>query len=71
MALISDLKQQYQNEWLAIRVLKEGISGPEDGELLYHAKDVHALWSKLKGDKRNVYVTYAGSAIEEGYAAAF
>jgi hypothetical protein len=71
MQPVEALKRQYQGEWLAIHVRKEGPAGPEEGELVYHARDVREVWQRLKGDRRRIYVTYAGPLLEEGWAAAF
>ena len=71
MRRIEELKREYQGEWLAIRVAKQGPLDPEEGELVYHAKDVQELWRRLRGDRSTIYVTFAGPALEEGYAAAF
>lgn len=68
---IEALKHQYQGEWLAIQVGREGPSGPEEGELVYHARGVQEVWRRLKGDRRRIYVTYAGPLLEEGWAVAF
>lgn len=71
MALISELREEYKGEWLAIRVIREAPWGPEAGELLYHAREVREVWQKISGDRRSIYVTYAGPALQEGYGAAF
>lgn len=71
MARIGELKERYKGEWLAIHILKEGASGPEEGELLYHARDADEIWKLIQGDRRRIYVTYAGPPLPEGHAAAF
>ena len=71
MTTVRELKEAYQGEWLAIVVLGEGESGPEEGELVGHCRNRDELWRRIKGDERRIYVTYSGPALEEGYAAAF
>jgi len=71
MATVRELKETYKGEWLAIAVLKESESGPEEGELIYHCRNRNELWRGIKEDVRRIYVTYAGPILEEGYAAAF
>lgn len=68
---IQELKEAYKGEWLAIAVSKEGPSGPQAGELIYHSRNRDEVWSKIRGDRRRIYVTYAGPLLEEGHAAAF
>ena len=71
MATIQQLTEAHKGEWLAIAVLRDSPSGPQDGELLYHSTDRDDVWKRIKGDRRRVYVTYGGPPLEEGYAAAF
>ncbi len=71
MAKIQQLKDIYKGEWLAVAVVKQGEAGVEEGELLYHSRESGEVWRKIKGDKRKIFVTYAGPPLPEGYAAAF
>lgn len=72
MAKIKDLKKKYKGEWLAIEVTREKKGEPVDGKIILHSKDREKLWKEVPQRKDKViYVTYAGSALEEGYAAAF
>ena len=71
MAEIEELKHQYKGKWLAIEVTREDVSGPIEGRLIYHSTSREDVWGKIKGDRRRIYVTYAGPLIEEGYAVAF
>lgn len=71
MAGIEKIRSAYQGEWLALAVLKEETGEPRDVELVYHSKDRDQVWKRIRGDKRRIYVTYAGPMFEEGYAAAF
>ncbi len=66
MATIEALKQQFDGEWLAISDLKESPSGLEEGELLFHCRDRDEIWARIKGDRRTIYVTYAGPPWPEG-----
>ncbi len=71
MAKIREFERDYRGEWLAIEVEKEGVMGPEEGKLLFHAKDRDAVWQRIKMYPQNVYVMYAGPPLKKGYAAAF
>ncbi len=68
---IEQLKQKYDGEWLAIAVTKENVEGPSEGDLLHHSTDRKAVWKAIRGDRRHIYVTFAGPMLEEGHAAAF
>jgi len=72
MPRIESLKKQYTGEWLAIEVTRLSQGEPVEGRLVYHDKSRKRLWQRLelRGDK-DIYVTYAGPLIEEGYAVAF
>ena len=71
MPNIKQLKEEYKGEWLAVDIKKEDITGPLEGEVVYRSKDRSEVWLRIKGDRRRLYVTYAGPLIEEGYAVAF
>ena len=71
MSNIEQLKEDHNGEWLAIAVTKKNIEGPLEGDLLFHSADRGAVWRAIRGDRRNIYVTFAGPILEEGYAAAF
>jgi hypothetical protein len=69
---IADLKQEYQGEWLAIRVTRREDWTPVEGQLLFHAKDREELFRALRTIKlEHIYITHAGPFIKEGYAIAF
>ena len=70
MPEIEWLKKEYPGEWLAIEVEEEDESGPIGGNLISHNLDHDKLWEEITRDERRIYVTYAGSPIEKGYAAA-
>ena len=72
MPRIESLKKQYTGEWLAIEVTRLSEGEPIEGRLVYHDKNRKRLWRRLDlSQHRDVYVTYAGPLIEEGYAVAF
>jgi hypothetical protein len=72
MAKIEKLKQKYKGEWLAIEVTKEENGISIEGKLVLHTPDREELWKKVPIYKdREIYVTYAGPPLDEGYAAAF
>lgn len=72
MPTIESLKKKYAGEWLAVEVTKLSAGEPVEGRLISHEKDRKKLWEKLElSSDKEVYVTYAGPLIEEGYAVAF
>jgi hypothetical protein len=72
MPTIESLKKQYTREWLAIEVTKLSEGEPVEGRVVYHDKSRKKLWQKLDlHQDKDIYVTYAGPLIEEGYAVAF
>ena len=72
MARIAEIKKRYSGEWLAIAVTKEAKGEAVEGKLLLHSRNRDEVWSKVKLSKKiEVYVTFAGPPLEEGYAAAF
>jgi len=72
MPTIESLKKRYKGEWLAIEVTKLSAGEPVSGRLIYHEKDRKKLWERLElASDKEIYVTYAGPLIEEGYAVAF
>ena len=71
MATVKEVKEKHPGEWLAIEVTGEDDSGPVEGNLILHGLDHDMVWDKIAGDRRRIYVTYAGSPIEKGYAVAF
>ncbi len=72
MPSISELKEKYKGEWIAIEVTKYEEHEPVEGNLLRHDKERERLWQKIQlSPGKRIYVTYAGPLIEEGYAVAF
>jgi len=72
MAKIAELKKEYKGEWLAIAVSKVTNGEAVEGKLLLHSPDRDEVWSKVRLSRKvEIYVTFAGPPLEEGYAAAF
>jgi hypothetical protein len=72
MARIAEIKRRYRGEWLAIAVTKEANGEAVEGKLLLHSRNRDEVWRKVRlSRKTEVYVSFAGPPLEEGYAAAF
>ena len=72
MAKIEKLKKKYKGEWLAIEVTKEEGGEAIEGKLILHSKIREEIWKNISLSKeKEIYVTFAGPPLEEGYAAAF
>ena len=71
MSNIEQLKQKHSGEWLAIEVTKKDVEGPSEGDLVFHSVERKAVWKAIRGDRREIYVTFAGPLIDEGHAVAF
>jgi hypothetical protein len=67
---LDEAKKMFHGEWIAFRITKES-QNPE-GDVLLHNKNHRVLGKKIlqKGIK-DVYITFAGPAIPEGYTACF
>jgi len=67
---LEEAKRCYSGEWIAFLTLEEG-DNPE-GEVLLHNKDRRAFDRELlqKG-LIDIYITFAGPAVPEGYAVMF
>jgi len=67
---LEEVKKAYQGEWVAFRASEE-IENPE-GEVILHNKD-RRLFDKelLRLGLTDVYITFAGPPVPEGYAAMF
>lgn len=70
MTHITDLIDRHRGEWLAIEITEESEGKPLQGELIYHSPDRWEVWEQTKSKKR-LFITYAGEALEKGWAAAF
>jgi hypothetical protein len=63
-------KTKYQNEWIAFHALDE--SDNPEGEVILHNKDRRIFDKELVGRGLNdVYITFAGPPVPEGYAVMF
>lgn len=67
---LEESKARYKGEWLAFRAFEEG-DNPE-GEVALHDKD-RRTFDKVLLERRlvNVYITFAGPLIPEGYGTLF
>ena len=67
---LEEAKNKYQGEWIAFRAF-EKTDNPE-GEVVLHHKDRWVFDKELveRGIK-NVYITFAGPPVPEGYAVMF
>jgi hypothetical protein len=67
---LEDAKVLYPGEWIAFRAFEEK-DNPE-GELVLHNKDRRAFDKELlERGLINVYITFSGPPIPEGYAMVF
>ncbi|MEW6273587.1 MAG: hypothetical protein AB1556_00495 [Bacillota bacterium] len=70
---LEEAKSKYPGEWIAFVPFEEG-SNPE-GEVIFHIKDRHLFDKKILecdlGKLGDIYITFAGPSIPEGYAAMF
>jgi len=67
---LEEVKKTYKGEWIAFRTAEE-TEDPE-GEVILHNKD-RRLFDKelLRMGLIDVYITFAGPPVPEGYAAIF
>jgi len=70
MSRIEALIAEYEGEWLAIEVTEEENDQPKEGELVYHSPTREEVWERT-GERKRLYIIYAGPPLKEGYAAAF
>lgn len=69
---IEELKAQYKNEWLLIKVEKtDELNRPTEGELIAHSSNRDEIYSKMKKVKGHTYTLYSGKIPKKGYAVAF
>ena len=67
---LEEAKARYKGEWLAFRAFEEG-DNPE-GEVALHDRDRRAFDKELlRRELTNVYITFAGPLIPEGYGTLF
>jgi hypothetical protein len=67
---LEEAKAKYQGEWIAFRMFEE--SDNPEGEVVLHNKDRWTFDKELleKGII-NVYITFAGPLVREGFAVIF
>ena len=67
---LEEAKQRYDAEWIAFRAIEHG-ENPEGEVLLHRAGRREFDKELLRRGLVDVYITYAGPAVPEGYAAMF
>lgn len=70
MVRLSEAKQTYAGEWIAFRTFKEG-DDPEGKVLLHDQNRREFDRLLLESGLADVYITFAGPAVPERYAAIF
>lgn len=69
---IEEIKQQYKDEWLLIKVEKTNeLNQPIYGQLIAHSKDRDEIYRKMKIEKGHTYTVYSGKIPRKGFAVAF
>lgn len=67
---LSEALEQMKDQWIAFRISRDGVD-PE-GDVVLHSKNRLDFDRRLVSEHiRNVYVTYSGEILPEGYAALF
>jgi hypothetical protein len=67
---LEDAKTRYQGEWIAFHALEEKDN--PDGEVVLHNKDRRAFDKELLDRGLiDVYITFTGPLVPEGYAVMF
>ncbi|MBS4028483.1 MAG: hypothetical protein KGZ58_07580 [Ignavibacteriales bacterium] len=67
---LEDARKQFENEWMAFRSIEKGDN--PDGEVILHNKNRREFDNEvLKKEIVNVYLTYNGPVVPEGYAIIF
>lgn len=67
---LEEAKAQYPGEWIAFRAFEE--SDNPEGEVVLNHKDRRVFDKKLlEMDLTNIYITFAGPPVPEGYAVMF
>ena len=67
---LTEAKTRYQGEWIAFRELEE-TEDPE-GEVVLHSNERRAFDKQLlELGLTDLYITFAGPPVPEGYAAIF
>ncbi len=69
---IEEIKQQYQNQWLLIKVEKTNkLNQPIEGQLIANSKNRDDIYQKMKNVKGHTYTIYSGKIPRKGFAVAF
>ncbi len=71
---IEQLKKQYKNEWLLVKIIKEDkLNRPLEGKLITHSKNREDIYDALLETKAKEHVAsfYTGKIPQKGYAVAF
>ena len=67
---LEEVRTMFQGEWIAFRSFEEG-DNPE-GEVILHEKDRRAFDRKLiECGFTDVYITFAGPLVKEGFSVMF
>ena len=67
---LEEAKTRYQGEWIAFHALDE--SDNPEGEVIFHNRDRHAFDKELlERGITDIYITFAGPPVPEGYAVMF
>jgi len=67
---LEEAKALHPGEWIAFRALEE--NGNPEGEVVLHNKDRWAFDKELLArELRDVYITFTGPVVPEGYGTLF
>jgi hypothetical protein len=67
---LSEALERWKDQWIAFRITDDGVD-PE-GEVILHEADRQKFREELRSGRiRDVYITFAGRALPEGYTALF
>ncbi len=66
---LAEAKSKFRNEWIAFRISKEEDKENPEGKVVLHHKHRMKFNKELVKEKIiDVYVTYTGPVVKEGYA---
>jgi hypothetical protein len=67
---LSQAQEQYQNQWIAFRIEKEGAD--PIGTVVLHEENRTLFEKRMHNERvRGVYITFAGDVLPAGYVAMF
>ncbi len=67
---LEEAKSRYQGEWIAFHALDE--SDNPEGKVILHNKDRRIFDRELvKRELKDIYITFAGPPVPEGYSVMF